>query len=484
MKLAYTITGIICLYPSIGICDYPSYTVERRGIVHNSNLGTAFPCVTRAPNGDLLAQFNTTNDGAPGGRSYLVRSSDEGMTWGSPVLLAEPIDPYATILTDVGLTTLTSGRVIFSFTYARWKDGWFPGAPYPGHQYAYPFVIYSDDNGITWSPWIQTQGLELGMGSPFGKPIELPDGSILLSLWVRYEWVNVESKVSWGHSGYTRSRDGGLTWGPVIEIGPYGETGILLGKQGQLLAAGKRNGSIQMTRFASSVNGTFWQEHETRPFMGGKNATLHRSPNGFLLSFLNYELRGHIVYSLDEGYRWWEGHAISPILEAGDIGTYGYGISAINLDAERMMLVYFAEDPSEPKPIGAFGPTHAYVGYTIIRETVNLGEPIERALTDAPLSVTRESPITAEIKPYAYPCPWRSDRNGGTNIKFGGLPESGEIKIYTVAAEHVRTVNITNAKADWDLRNDNGSSVASGVYLFLVKGSNGETGRGKMAVIK
>ncbi len=85
----------------------------------------------------------------------------------------------------------------------------------------------------------------------------------------------------------------------------------------------------------------------------------------------------------------------------------------------------------------------------------------------------------------AYPNPWRSDRHSGVQITFDRLSANATVRIFTVSAQHVKTLETSNGTSiTWDLTNDSGSPVASGIYLYLVTNNAGEKTSGKLAVIK
>lgn len=82
-----------------------------------------------------------------------------------------------------------------------------------------------------------------------------------------------------------------------------------------------------------------------------------------------------------------------------------------------------------------------------------------------------------------------------TGIIFTNLTPTAEIFIYTIAAELVKkhkmegiTDDEKEGKWKWDVRNDDGERLASGVYIFVVKDENVKVGKdkfvGKLCVIR
>jgi hypothetical protein len=67
----------------------------------------------------------------------------------------------------------------------------------------------------------------------------------------------------------------------------------------------------------------------------------------------------------------------------------------------------------------------------------------------------------------AYPVPFRPG-HGADGITFDQLPEGTRISILTIQGRPVRTLTVNNTNAVlWDMSNDDGQSVASGVYVAV-----------------
>ena len=86
--------------------------------------------------------------------------------------------------------------------------------------------------------------------------------------------------------------------------------------------------------------------------------------------------------------------------------------------------------------------------------------------------------------PYRASADW--EYGGQRRVTFIGLPERATIRIYTVSADHVRTLEHADAESDlefWDLKNSDGDEVAPGVYMYqIVSGS--DSIEGKVMIIK
>jgi hypothetical protein len=89
------------------------------------------------------------------------------------------------------------------------------------------------------------------------------------------------------------------------------------------------------------------------------------------------------------------------------------------------------------------------------------------------------------------PNPYRSSADweyaGERRVAFVRLPSAATIRIYTAAAEHVRTLRHENPDSDqefWDLKNEDGEEVAPGVYIWGVDADGIGTAQGKMLILK
>lgn len=72
-----------------------------------------------------------------------------------------------------------------------------------------------------------------------------------------------------------------------------------------------------------------------------------------------------------------------------------------------------------------------------------------------------------------------------TGITFEQIPPGSLIRIYTTLGEQIteRTVDATGVW-QWNVRNDRGVTVASGVYLYYIAAPNGERMSGKLVIVR
>jgi tripartite motif-containing protein 71 len=91
---------------------------------------------------------------------------------------------------------------------------------------------------------------------------------------------------------------------------------------------------------------------------------------------------------------------------------------------------------------------------------------------------------TSEVIPYesshhsieqtrAYPVPFRSGP-GTKFLTFDSFPPDSTIDIYNLNGEKVKTITPSENSCQWDVRNQEGEEVASGVYYVRVSGSGGD----------
>jgi ligand-binding sensor domain-containing protein len=80
----------------------------------------------------------------------------------------------------------------------------------------------------------------------------------------------------------------------------------------------------------------------------------------------------------------------------------------------------------------------------------------------------------------ALPNPFEVESGGSQRVRFNA-PFGSRVFIYTASGQFI--IEVDGAEG-WDGRNANGALVASGVYLFAVRGPEGDYGRGKIALIQ
>ncbi len=100
-------------------------------------------------------------------------------------------------------------------------------------------------------------------------------------------------------------------------------------------------------------------------------------------------------------------------------------------------------------------------------------------------------------KVYSFPNPFIPDRtHKRVTIRYVPKDKSQEypkfkVSIYNLAGELVRVLDTPNSEvyplvrtAFWDLKNDRGEEVSSGLYFYLIETEDGERNKGKLTVIR
>jgi hypothetical protein len=152
------------------------------------------------------------------------------------------------------------------------------------------------------------------------------------------------------------------------------------------------------------------------------------------------------------------------------------GVVSATLNGEDSKLVMLQISPSSP--IGPFG-----IDYVItVRNVKNQrGAAIRFGQGDS-AALIFSSPDLKEI--FAYPNPYRSN-SGQDFITIAGLTRTATIRILDASGRLLRTLQETdgNGGVQWDLKDEKGNAVASGIYIFYVVGE-GEEAKGKLAVLR
>jgi len=343
-------------------------TVIEKFIVYKGCQDEAlFPGLTRAANGDLLASFCTQFDCQPDGKSFLIRSSDKGRTWNTPVPLVRSMKPDGCINLSVGLTTLKDGTVLYPCCDTRITRKW------DQHE-ADLLILRSHDHGATWSDPLP---IGTGMLEPFayGKIIELRNGDLLCPIWGKRV-----AEEPW-RSGLVRSRDGGHTWdlhvtigydsntrlpspqGEVVHCAGFNEATLVELQDGRILAVLRQQGVgralRQLFQGVSCDGGQTWSVPQPMS-LWGTSPSIHLTASGqLLLGYRNHKGNPQglatpgvgISLSKDFGATWIEHR----LLEDPQGYQYQHEFEAgypafLDLDRHRTLVLFYSYDPALDSP--------------------------------------------------------------------------------------------------------------------------------------
>lgn len=233
--------------------------VERRLIASGQGY---FPVALRLADGRIAVVMR---GGAPHvglkGRLDMAFSSDEGQTWSKPTVVVDSgIDDR-----NPALGQAADGTLVVAY----WHNTRYDAAGQYNSNLDTPVSTWttrSGDGGKTWSKPVQINVSDIGWGSPYGKVLTLPDGSMLMAVYggaVRDASKSPTTRPKeTEHSYVYRSTDNGQSWLRFGQPGPQGfnETGLLRLPSGVILAAMRRDpgGTVCLTR--SADGGKTWAE--------------------------------------------------------------------------------------------------------------------------------------------------------------------------------------------------------------------------------
>ncbi len=320
-----------------------------------ATLGGYFPVLQKLGDGSIGAVVEA-GDFHVGerGRLDFVRSLDGGESWAA----ARPIEIDGPDVRNQGFVSLSDGTLVVAYVHAGYSNGQFDSAK--GYDEVY--TIRSSDYGATWSsPRVANVGaipVEGPQYSPYGKMTELPDGTILMPLYVGSRTGPRRSD-----SVILRSRDNGETWGDGSLIAEgFDETALLPLASGKLIAMLRFSGDsdsrgANLWQAESPDLGYTWSEPRqiTRPTQHPADLLMLESGR-VLLTFGHrsppYGVRALI--SSDECETW--DHDSEIVLTADSASSdCGYP-SAVQLDDGKVFVAYYAYESPGPFKYNGFSP--------------------------------------------------------------------------------------------------------------------------------
>ena len=273
------------------------------------------------------------------GRLDIVFSSDSGKTWTKPAIVVDsPVDDR-----NPAFGQAKDGTLVVGFWRAA-KDTYKDYDVDSSSQPVSTWVTRSTD-GATWSEPAEIDVREIGYGSPYGKILTLPDGTMLMNVYgygVRPAGEKLEAKVD--HSYLFRSTDHGVTWKRHATIAQnFNETGLVRLANGSLLAAMRSAGdkaNVSITR--STDGGESWSKPEpiSEPMAHPGDLVPLRDGRVLLVTgFRNapFGVRGIVT---DPSHRFDWRNAFTLVDDSTNVDT-GYP-SSVSLDDGRVLTFYYA----------------------------------------------------------------------------------------------------------------------------------------------
>ena len=313
--------------------------------------GGLFPVLALAPNGDAVAALR----GGAGhigreGRMEAVRSSDGGLTWTPPNLLADSEDDDRN--PAFGVSSQGTLILLYHRQHNYDADGNYQGGVRISDRKPVALMATrSFDNGLTWEEPYPLSIDALSTGSPYGKIVSLDDGTLLAPIYNSQAWADEQSDQSFDTSYLVRSQDDGRNWGGVSQIAPHmNETALIVLPDGDLLAV-LRDDTAQGLHSTRSHDGGLTWSPTTQITQARQHPAdlVHLSNGDILLTYGNrnppYRIEGRI--SRDGGRSWldclltFSGHLYGYTAEETRRTDLGYPSSVVRGGSQGITMYYY-----------------------------------------------------------------------------------------------------------------------------------------------
>lgn len=325
----------------------PSKSIPYKVISQGKLAGTyqAFPDICRTKSGELICVFYAgyshislpAPDFVKGGRICIVRSDDDGNSWGEPRILYDDANDNR----DPHIAQLSDGTLIctfFSFVLKGDRIHWTPELKKPFDELASLIgvqMVRSKSGGEQWEPNAKV----ILPGWACSAPVrETKNGHCLLGIYQE----NPATGTAWG--GVLRSKNFGRNWDLPIAIGKTNnlyldaETDVIPLHDGWLLAALRSSkGNLHFSR--SRDGGKTWSTPKDSGFPGHSPHFTRLKNGAILLSHRIPQTALHISY--DDGKTWQGPYHV-------DDTAAGAYPSTVELRDGSVLMVYYSEgDQSE-----------------------------------------------------------------------------------------------------------------------------------------
>lgn len=293
----------------------------------------------RMPNGKPLIGYtkgDTHHADTTGKAVGKIAATDEAAiagTWGTEFTIYSNGSLWATVM---GLVTLSTGRIVATL----WRDD--PVSSGSGEA----GIVYSDNNGATWSAWkALTNGFtQEAYGA--GPAIELgPGGAILVTI----EGSNSGQAIANRSSHTVKSSDGGDTWGSevtvrnyVTDTRPYYESKLVAINNQRLLCVHRTSGGTGTHYISTSTDsGTTWGAPVSQFAGYGAPSTIILGTGTLIVGTRKNSNGGVVAFSsVDNGVTWSSGTDV-------DVTMFEMEYACpLQLRDGRVLLVYGSQPSS------------------------------------------------------------------------------------------------------------------------------------------
>jgi hypothetical protein len=302
-----------------------------------------FPVALRLADGRIAVVLR---GGAPHlgikGRLDMVFSSDEGKSWTQPsVVVDSPADDR-----NPAFGQAADGALVVGFWRTESYDDqghWEVKSTKPRTTW----VTRSIDGGQSWQQPTQIDVSDIGLGSPYGRIVTMPDGAMLMAIYGGTAARDGQPTDPYrNHSYVYRSTDSGRTWARISEIGnekvqQVNETSLLRLPSGKLLAALRdRGGNVCLA--SSTDGGHTWSNTTKVTPVGVHPADLCLLADGRVLMTVGDRLQGFGVRAMGFGpdeMPQWENRRV--LVDDSRSADCGYPSSVLLRDG-RVLTVYYS----------------------------------------------------------------------------------------------------------------------------------------------
>ncbi len=274
------------------------------------------------------------------GRLDIVFSSDEGKTWTKPsVVMDSPVDDR-----NPAFGQARDGALVV----ACWRTAKDTFQDYKTESADKPvntWVTRSSDGGTSWTEATELDVRDIGYGSPYGKMLTLPDGTMLMNVYgfaERPPGEKIDSKLDYSY--LYRSEDNGKSWKRHGTIGKgFNETGLLELPDGKLVAAMRSaGGKANVSTTISTDGGKTWSAPNPISQALAHPADLIRLSDGRILMVTGFRagpfgVRG-VVGDSDAHFDWANRFVL--VNDSTNVDT-GYP-SSVLLNDGRVLTFYYA----------------------------------------------------------------------------------------------------------------------------------------------
>lgn len=300
-----------------------------------------FPSITKLQNGDLVMVYywNSDHVNTTGGRIYLKKSSNNGISWTNAKLIvdytAQSLDSR-----DPHINVLSNGDLVLNCYTGKWDAGFVP-SDYQQHIIESRFAK-STDGGLSWSTpkIIPTAKYE---NATSGAIIELGNGDLLMPTYGR---LNAGDNTS--VATVIRSSDRGESWNNEVVVTSDNNNGLgynemAIGYMGNntIYAITRPSGKI----FKSTDNGYSWQLIDGKPVSMHAPDFLKIDSNRLFLTWCTPDpaTGNRIVYGkMFFPYEGWDYSSAKIIYTSTCINNPDMGYpSSVLLSDNRLLTIYY-----------------------------------------------------------------------------------------------------------------------------------------------